>query len=332
MTHIAGIEKTDLIEARIQPSGSKKEVLIAILPDTGAQIDAIPADMYRNEIREAKLLPRGTINAITATGSPIANLGTFKATIRWPKGKKSKSVNTIFHVLQDLKQPVISKRTQKSLGMLPASYPHESINAIWEEPLQDLNSSTFFLHLKAPVVINTMEERKISNGFCQLLMGLKCHLGLKEGEILNAHPTISFSLRTSYTKIEKRAGPPREKVNQSIIHSFNQSISSGAEEKLFSKGDRAIPQHPISKHWTAQANVKEFGPNCNFLDMTRAGRPFCRNRRMLLKRVPVMPEESTPGPSVQPAPTPSPPPEENEAKQEISLTMHRDAQHLRFFN
>jgi hypothetical protein len=66
--------------------------------------------------------------------------------------------------------------------------------------------------------------------------------------------------------------------------------------------------------------------------MTPAGRSFCRNRRMLLKRVPIMPEESTPGPSVQPAPTPSPPPEENEAKQEISSTMHRDAQHLHFFN
>ena len=204
------------------------------MPDTGAQIDAIPADMYRNEIREAKLLPRGTINAITATGSPIANLGTFTATIRWPKGNKSKSVNTIFHVLQDLKQPVISKRTQKSLGMLPAGYPHESINAIWEEPLQDLNSSTFFLHLKAPVVINTMEERKISNGFCQLLMGLKCHLGLKEGEILNAHPTISSSLRTSYTKIDKKELDPHVKklINQSFIQSINRLVQE--QKKNFS--------------------------------------------------------------------------------------------------
>jgi hypothetical protein len=50
--------------------------------------------------------------------------------------------------------------------------------------------------------------------------------------------------------------------------------------------------------------------------MTPVGRPFCRNWQMLHKRVPVMPEESTPGPSVQPAPsllrpTPSPPPAEN---------------------
>jgi hypothetical protein len=121
---IAVIEETGLIEAGIRPSGCKKEILITILPDTGAQIDAITADMYRNEIREAKLLPRGNIKAITATESPIVNLGTFKATIRWPKGNKNKSANTIFHVLQDLKQPVISKRTQKALGMLPAGYPH----------------------------------------------------------------------------------------------------------------------------------------------------------------------------------------------------------------
>lgn len=36
-------------------------------------------------------------------------------------------------VLQDLKQPVLSKKTQKGLGMLPAGYPHESINAITKE-------------------------------------------------------------------------------------------------------------------------------------------------------------------------------------------------------
>ena len=43
---IAGIEETDLIEAGIQTSGSKKEIIISILLDTGAQIDAVPSKMY----------------------------------------------------------------------------------------------------------------------------------------------------------------------------------------------------------------------------------------------------------------------------------------------
>ncbi|KAI9550940.1 hypothetical protein GHT06_000605 [Daphnia sinensis] len=158
---IASMEEMDFVEAGMQPSGSEREILISILPDTGAQIDAIPADMYRNEIPETKLLPRGT-NAITAIGSPIVSRGTFKATIRWPTGynSNSKSINTTFHVLQDLKQPILSKKTQKALGMLPAGYPHESINAITkEEPRKD-PGSIFFPHLMASVVINPTEERK----------------------------------------------------------------------------------------------------------------------------------------------------------------------------
>ena len=191
---IAGIEETDLIEAGIQPSGSKKEVIISILPDTGAQIDAIPADMYQNEITEAKLLPRGT-NAVTATGSPIVSDGTFKATIRWPKGNISKSIKTTFHVLQGLKQPVLSKSTQKALGMLPAGYPHDSVYAIKEEPVKDL-SSKFFPHLMASVVVNPTEERKnedrkiltadfphIFDGVCRPMVGPACHFELKEGAV-----------------------------------------------------------------------------------------------------------------------------------------------------
>ncbi|KAI9550284.1 hypothetical protein GHT06_004923 [Daphnia sinensis] len=75
---IASMEEMDFVEAGIQPSGSEREILISILPDTGAQIDAIPADMYRNEIPETKLLPRGT-NAITAIGSPTVIRGTINA-------------------------------------------------------------------------------------------------------------------------------------------------------------------------------------------------------------------------------------------------------------
>jgi hypothetical protein len=109
---VAGIEESDFVKAGIHPNGSKKEIIIAILPDTGAQIDAIPADMYHNNIQDTSLLPRGT-NAITATGSPIISIGKFEATIPWPTDKKSKSIKTTFHIVQDLKQPV---------GLLPVDY------------------------------------------------------------------------------------------------------------------------------------------------------------------------------------------------------------------
>jgi hypothetical protein len=55
-----GIEESDLVKAGIQPNGSKKDFIIQILHDTGAQIDAIPANIYHDEIRDTNLLPRGT--------------------------------------------------------------------------------------------------------------------------------------------------------------------------------------------------------------------------------------------------------------------------------
>jgi hypothetical protein len=92
---IAGIEGFDLVKAGIHPSGSKKEIIIQILPETGAQIDAISADMYHNEIQDTNLLPRGT-NAITATGISIISIGTIEATIHWPTDKKSKAIKILF--------------------------------------------------------------------------------------------------------------------------------------------------------------------------------------------------------------------------------------------
>jgi hypothetical protein len=71
-----------------------------------------------------------------------------------------------------------------------------------------------------------------------------------------------------------------------------------------------IVQHPVSKCWATTAIVVEIGTNRDYIVNTPAGRLFRRNRRMLRKRVPVMPGNPPPGPSIQPAPTP---PEENPA-------------------
>ena len=74
-----------------------------------------------------------------------------------------------------------------------------------------------------------------------------------------------------------------------------------------------IVQHPISKQWATPAIVTEVGPNHDYIVKTPAGRLLRRNRRMLRKRISVIPGKSTRGPSIQPAPTQSPLPEENPA-------------------
>lgn len=82
---IVGIEQSDFVKEVIYPKGRKKEFTISILRVTGAQIDAIPDDLYRSKFSEVKLSPRGS-NAVRATDRPISGLGTFKAKFCWPVG------------------------------------------------------------------------------------------------------------------------------------------------------------------------------------------------------------------------------------------------------
>ncbi|KAI9550722.1 hypothetical protein GHT06_006517 [Daphnia sinensis] len=381
---IASMEEMDFVEAGIQPSGSEREILISILPDTGAQIDAIPADMYRNEIPESKLLPRGT-NAITAIGSTIVSRGTFKATIRWPTGynSNSKSINTTFHVLQDLKQPILSKKTQKALGMLPAGYPHESINAITkEEPRKD-PGSIFFPHLMASVVINPTEERKkedlkklteefprIFDGVCRPMVGPAFHdffirgtgapvkfwsdngpqfnavefkdfardWGISIGNSSPHYPQSNGFAEAAISSMKKLiAGSWRKgsfDANQfaKSLLLFRNALRSGAAspaQMVFNRPLRdALPAHrrSFAPEWQQKAYILEkrarrakdiqiehYNRTAHALQpfsigdhvivqhpisKYTSGRLFRRNRRMLLKRVPVMPGYSTPGPSI----------------------------------
>ena len=72
----------------------------------------------------------------------------------------------------------------------------------------------------------------------------------------------------------------------------------------FSIGDHVVIQHPISKCWSTPAVVVEIGPNRDYLLKTPAGRLFRRNRRMLRKRIPVMPGTKSTPTSMPPAPAP----------------------------
>ncbi|EFX83596.1 hypothetical protein DAPPUDRAFT_100188 [Daphnia pulex] len=68
--------------------------------------------------------------------------------------------------------------------------------------------------------------------------------------------------------------------------------------------DHVVIQHPISKCWSTPAVVVEIGPHRDYLLKTPAGRLFRRNRRMLRKRVPVMPGTKSTSTPTPPAPIP----------------------------
>lgn len=156
-SRVAGIEESDFIEATIQPGKSKKDTVISILQDTGGKMDAILVYLYRSDFSDTFLITGGS-NAITATGSHLPC--TLRCKVLWLKSNANQSIKTTFHILQDLKQPVHSKATQKALRMLPAGYPHESISKLEKNEPQDDLVPTLFQQLMATVGINPTDKKK----------------------------------------------------------------------------------------------------------------------------------------------------------------------------
>lgn len=178
---------------------------IRTLPDTGAEIDAIPATVYCKFFTSVAL--KNGSQPYTATGNPITSLGTFQATISWlPDGAP---VSTTVHVLRDLQQPVLSKSTQLAIGMLPKGYPHQRVNqvsttATRTPPPPHNKPASCFPHVQTrhiPTVVTVVtastpakrvrmehdlnqlkaEFPKIFDGTCQPMKGPPCHFQLMEG-------------------------------------------------------------------------------------------------------------------------------------------------------
>ena len=125
---VAAVAADDMVPITISPRrGPTTRVKLSSLPDSGAEIDAIPTTAFAKYFSGVPL--HRDIQPETAVGSPIISIGAFRATIDWVAGDGvSRPVDTTIHVLQDLKQPVISKRTQLALGMLPSGYPHRRVD------------------------------------------------------------------------------------------------------------------------------------------------------------------------------------------------------------
>jgi len=68
-------------------------------------------------------------------------------------------------------------------------------------------------------------------------------------------------------------------------------------------GNHVLIQHPISKCWATPGVIVEVGMNRDYMVKTPSGKIFRRNRRLLRRRVPVMP--ATAGPVAAEAPSPA---------------------------
>ena len=175
---IQSILQDDMVRLGITPTCSDAEYFIQMLPDSGASIDAIPVGLYQRHFKDIPLSSHGP-KAVTATGSSIISLGQFHASLFWATSS-SGPVATSIHVLQDLQQPVVSKETQKKLGMLPAQYPHTCV-------LASILSSESSVP-ESPVIQSTLiglmsEVPSIFDGVCRPMRGAPCHFQLKDDAV-----------------------------------------------------------------------------------------------------------------------------------------------------
>ena len=178
----------------VTDNGARQEV--KFLPDTGAEIDAIPLSTYTARLADVEL--QKAVTPKTATGVPIHTEGKFAARLSWQRRDGSmRSAATEVHVLHNLAQPVLSKRTQIRLGMLDEGYPHTALNRVQyaEEPFPNtVATATEDQSAVAPLTAgpsNTVKDRtlkklmadfpKTFDGKCRPIKGPPCHFRLVKG-------------------------------------------------------------------------------------------------------------------------------------------------------
>jgi hypothetical protein len=219
-TTVGAFTAAELVDIFVAPKvASASAAQVRFLPDTGAELDAIPREIFRRAFQGVTLAPAASPE--TATGSPIVNDGTYSATLNWKADDdERRPITGTVHVLQDLKQAVLPKSSQKKLGVLPESYPHARVSTLaWSaitnvETDSSPSSSLLFPHLlsrpPAPMTVAALEsgvtgERKaadlknfmtdfrvIFDGVCRPMKGPPCH----------------FELNTDATPVSMRGSRP----------------------------------------------------------------------------------------------------------------------------
>ncbi|XP_045025183.1 uncharacterized protein LOC123469907 [Daphnia magna] len=179
---VGAVKTSDLVAVSITPkklptaNGEHAAVVVHALPDTGADNDAIPESLYMQKFSSVSL--RKGIQPVTAVGSPIVNVSVFSTLIEWTTNdKNSCSLSTNVHVLRELKQPVLSKKSQQALGMLPSGYPHIRVGSVAHTPPSASQRQADLRQLMS-------EQPKIFDGACRPMTEPPCHFQL----VKNAKP------------------------------------------------------------------------------------------------------------------------------------------------
>lgn len=175
---IGSVTSHGLVSLRITPrhtaahTGRASGHTVLALPDTGADLNAISEFLYFQNFSDTPLRPG--VHPCTAVGSPITSLGMFQATVDWiVNDTASKAIDTTIHVLRELKQPVLSKKSQQALHMLPPGYPHTYVSLVTGPVSSD----------RRKVDLDRLmgEFPTIFDGKCRPMAGPPCHFQLTDG-------------------------------------------------------------------------------------------------------------------------------------------------------
>jgi hypothetical protein len=113
-------------------------------------------------------------NTVSATGERNENLKFFEANIRWESGNDVREVTNNFNVLTNLRQLIISKDTQRRLGMLSTGYPNQIFHVHATEDAAPSEAQK-----QADLQKLITEFPCICDGVCRPMAGPACHFKLK---------------------------------------------------------------------------------------------------------------------------------------------------------
>jgi hypothetical protein len=113
----------EAILVTITPFEHDVALSLDVIPDTGANVTAIPLDKARGiELAKTKIV------LCTAGGETLNVLGSFEAYI----GLRGNYVEDTIYVVDGLTRPLLSRTMLKELGLIHKKFPNQDISYIHE--------------------------------------------------------------------------------------------------------------------------------------------------------------------------------------------------------
>ena len=156
---------------------------LKVLPDTGANVDAIPVDKLNLFQTKMKCLksPGGDSNPETADGSRLKSVGILNIEFGLGKAKHRTKV----HVLKGLKCPILSRKSLQKLKLIPDNFPYEQVNTVQTKQEDGVRAARKSSSVTPAEDLDELKKKfpKIFDGQVRVMKGETCRITLKEDAV-----------------------------------------------------------------------------------------------------------------------------------------------------